>query len=99
MTHKTASEAKICIITVTGKDKVGIIARISNELAALAVNIIDVNQKIMSEELFVMTMAADFASSDASIAQVRDTLAKVAEEMDLRINCQDERIFAAMHRV
>jgi ACT domain-containing protein len=49
---------QICIVTVTGKDKVGIIARISNIMAKVNVNIVDVSQRIM-EEYFVMTMACD----------------------------------------
>lgn len=97
--NSKTNETRICIITVTGKDKVGIIARISTDLANIGVNIVDVNQKIMSDDFFVMTMASDMSYSDASISEVKEKLAKIASDMDLRINCQDEKIFTAMHRV
>ncbi|AQQ10150.1 formyltetrahydrofolate deformylase [Sedimentisphaera cyanobacteriorum] len=96
---KNENHSRICIITVTGRDQVGIIARISRELAELGVNIIDVNQKIMSEELFVMTMACDMASSKAAMSELKQRLAEVGQQLDLRINCQDEKIFTQMHRV
>ncbi|ARN57371.1 ACT domain-containing protein [Sedimentisphaera salicampi] len=96
---KNESHSRVCIITVTGKDQVGIIARISRELAELDVNIIDVNQKIMSEELFVMTMACDMASSSTTMSELKKRLAEAGEQLDLRINCQDEKLFTEMHRV
>jgi ACT domain-containing protein len=91
-------ESQICIITVTGKDKTGIIAKISSALYKANVNIVDVNQKIM-EEYFVMTMACDIAKTSLTIEKIQGRLATIANEMDLRITFQNETIFKMMHRV
>ncbi|MFA6186861.1 MAG: ACT domain-containing protein [Phycisphaerae bacterium] len=89
---------QVCIITVTGKDKVGIIANLANAMAKANINIIDVNQKIM-EDYFVMTMAADIAKASITIPQIHKRIDKIAEEMKLKITFQDETIFKMMHRV
>ena len=89
---------QICIVTVTGRDKVGIIARISNIMAKANVNIVDVSQRIM-EEYFVMTMACDITDATASMDKLHRQLGKLGKEMDLQITFQHENIFKAMHRV
>jgi ACT domain-containing protein len=89
---------QICIVTVTGKDKVGIIARISNIMAKANVNIVDVSQRIM-EEYFVMTMACDITDATADMDKLHQQLGKFGREMDLQITFQHENIFKAMHRV
>lgn len=89
---------QVCIITVTGKDKVGIIAKLANAMAKANINIIDVNQKIM-EDYFVMTMAADIAKASITIPQIHKRIDKIANEMKLKITFQDETIFKMMHRV
>lgn len=89
---------QVCIITITGKDKVGIIAKLANAMAKANINIIDVNQKIM-EDYFVMTMAADIAKANITIPQIHKRIDKIAEEMKLKITFQDETIFKMMHRV
>jgi len=91
-------QSQICIITVTGKDRVGIIARLANAMAKASINIVDVNQKIM-ENCFVMTMAVDIAKATIGIPQVHKRLDKIADEMKLKITFQDETIFKMMHRV
>lgn len=90
--------AQICIVTVTGVDKVGIIARLANTMAKVNINIVDVNQKIM-EDYFVMTMAIDMAKSDIDVVKLKKQLDKIAVQMSLKITVQDENIFKAMHRV
>jgi ACT domain-containing protein len=95
--HKRG-QSQICIITITGKDRVGIIANIANAMAKANVNIIDVNQKIM-ENYFVMTMAVDIAKSTIGIPQIHKRLDKIADQMKLKITFQDEIIFKMMHRV
>ena len=89
---------QICIVTVTGKDKVGIIARISNAMAKANVNIVDVSQRIM-EDYFVMTMACDITEATADMDKMHKQLSKIAKEMDLNITFQHENIFKMMHRV
>ncbi len=91
-------EPQICIVTVTGVDRVGIIARLATTMANANINIVDVNQNIM-EKYFVMTMAVDVAESKSDIKQIRKKLDRVSKEMGLTITIQDENIFKVMHRV
>ena len=90
--------AQICIMTVTGVDKVGIIAKLASCMAKANINIVDVNQKIM-EDYFVMTMAVDVADANIDMEKIRRRLDKIGEETALDITFQDENIFKAMHRV
>jgi ACT domain-containing protein len=90
--------SQICIMTVTGVDKVGIVAKLSSVMAKANINIVDINQKIM-EEYFVMTMAVDIADATVDIENIKKRLDKVAKEMSLKITLQDENIFKTMHRV
>lgn len=90
--------AQICIMTVTGVDKVGIIAKLATCMAKANINIVDLNQKIM-EDYFVMTMAVDVADANIDMEKIRRRLDKIGEEMRLDITFQDENIFKAMHRV
>ncbi len=91
-------QSQICIVTVTGKDRVGIIARLSTAMAKMNINIVDVNQKIM-EKYFVMTMACDIAKANVEMPQIQKNLAKIGNEMALTITLQHENIFKMMHRV
>lgn len=90
--------SQICIVTVTGRDRVGIVARLATEMAKANINIVDINQKIM-EDYFVMTMAVDIGRSEADIGHIRKRLDQVGKQMALKITIQDENIFKAMHRV
>ncbi|HNS22890.1 MAG TPA: ACT domain-containing protein [Sedimentisphaerales bacterium] len=96
MPEQNASQ--ICIVTVTGKDRVGIIARLANAMAKANINIVDVNQKIM-EDYFVMTMAADVGQATIDMGQIKKQLDRIGRQMALKISIQDESIFKAMHRV
>jgi len=89
---------QICIVTVTGVDKVGIIAKLATAMAKANVNIIDVNQKIMAD-YFVMTMAVDITQATMDMQKIRSRLDRIGKEMSLKITLQDEAIFKAMHRV
>ncbi len=95
---KNNSASGISILTVTGLDQVGIIAKISAAMTKNMINIVDVNQKIM-EEHFVMTMACDLTNATVSIKDIQASLARIADKMDLRITFQHEDLFKAMHRV
>ena len=90
--------SQICIITVNGADKVGIVARLATVMAKANVNIVDINQKIM-EDYFVMTMAVDIGQAAIDMGQIRKKLDQVGKQMALKITIQDENIFKAMHRV
>lgn len=89
---------QICIMTVTGADRVGIIAKLATAMAKANINIVDVNQKIM-EDYFVMTMAVDTANAAVSTEKIKKHLDRLGREMSLNITFQDENIFKAMHRV
>ncbi len=91
-------KSQICIVTVTGEDKVGIIARLSSEMAKVNINIVDVNQKIM-ESYFVMTMACDIAGATVGLKKIKEKIAKIADDMGLKITLQHEDIYVAMHRI
>ena len=91
-------QSQICIVTITGKDKVGIIAKISMAMSRANINIVDVNQKIM-EEYFVMTMACDIAQAAVGLNEIQKKLARIAKQMELIITIQHEDIFKMMHRV
>ena len=86
------------IVTVTGKDTVGIIAGVCTELASLEVNILDINQTVM-DGFFVMNMLVDLSTSSKSYDLVRDALDERGLQMGLSIRIQLEDIFNAMHRI
>ncbi len=96
MAQQKASQ--ICIVTVAGEDRVGIIARLSGAMARANINIVDVNQKIM-EDYFVMTMAVDVGQATLDMGQIKKQLDRIGRQMALKITIQDESIFKAMHRV
>ncbi len=96
MAEKQTSQ--ICIMTVTGVDRVGIIAKLATIMAGAHINIVDVNQKIM-EDYFVMTMAVDLGRASVDMGQIRKRLDQVGKQMALKITIQDENIFKAMHRI
>jgi ACT domain-containing protein len=96
--RKAKKASQVCILTVTGKDKVGIIARIAGTMAKANINIIDVSQKIM-DEYFVMSLACDIAAATIDLPTIHKQLQKIAKELDLNITFQHENIFKMMHRV
>ena len=89
---------KKTIITVVGKDTVGIIASICNYLADNQVNIEDISQTIV-QGYFNMIIVADISSSSKSNAEMAKELEKVGEEIGVVIHCQHEDIFNMMHRI
>ena len=84
------------IITVIGKDTVGIIAKISNLLFENNINILDISQTIM-QDMFTMIMLVDMQGKNVS--DIADGIKKIEEEMNLSIHVQHEDIFNLMHRV
>ena len=86
------------IITVVGKDTVGIIAQVCTYLAENKVNILDISQTIV-QEYFTMMMIVDMANATASFAEISDQLDALGEEIGVTIKCQKEEIFEMMHRI
>jgi ACT domain-containing protein len=86
------------IITVVGKDTVGIIAKVCTYLADSKINVLDISQTIVSG-YFNMMMIADFASSTKPFAEVSSDLDTLGERIGVAIKCQKEEIFEKMHRI
>lgn len=86
------------IVTVIGKDKVGITAAVCSLLAQHNINILDITQTVL-QEYFTMVMLVDTSTCTASIGEMSDILAKAGEEQALSIRIQREDIFNAMHRI
>lgn len=84
------------ILTVIGKDQVGIIAGISTELGKFNINILNVNQTIMDGN-FTMIMMLDQTEANASFEEVKKALAVKGEELKVDIKIQREDIFIKMH--
>ena len=93
--EKTADKV---IITVVGKDTVGIIAKVCTFLSESGVNILDISQTIVSG-YFNMMMIADFGAANKSFADISDKLDAIGEEIGVSIKCQREEIFDMMHRI
>ena len=86
------------IVTVVGKDKVGIIAGVCTVLAEYNVNILDIRQTVM-QGYFTMMMVTDVSGSALPVAELAKQLEEKGTEMNLSIRLQREDIFDAMHRV
>ena len=86
------------IMTVTGIDKVGIIASVCSLLASMNVNILDINQTVM-EGIFTMTLLVDTSTSSHKFDEIQSALRERGESEKLNIHIQRADIFNAMHRV
>ena len=86
------------IVTVVGKDRVGIIAGVCTALANFNVNVLDISQTVM-QGYFTMMMATDVSASNIPMAELASELDKIGKDMGLSIRIQREDIFEAMHRI
>ena len=86
------------IVTVSGKDKVGIIAAVCIKLAEMNVNVLDISQTILDGK-FTMVMAVDAANANVGFEELAAQLRELGEGMELSIRIQREEIFDAMHRI
>ena len=86
------------IITIVGKDRVGIVARTCNYLAENGMNILDITQTILQEYVNMM-MIVDISGSPKSFDDMAKELEKVGEDIGVTIRCQREEIFTSMHRI
>lgn len=89
---------KKTIITVVGKDTVGIIAKVCTYLADNGINILDIAQTIV-QGYFNMMMVVDTSSGVKEHEDMADELGKLGEEIGVIIKCQKEEIFDQMHRI
>ncbi|MGN0161955.1 MAG: ACT domain-containing protein [Candidatus Ornithomonoglobus sp.] len=86
------------IVTVVGKDKKGIIAKVSNVLFENDINIADISQTIM-QDMFTMIMMVEFDETGVSVTEIEKALEATEKEMGLSIHVQREGIFSSMHRI
>ena len=86
------------VVTVTGRDKVGIIAMASAECARYGANIIDISQTVLNE-YFAMIMMVSIESLTVDFASFADAMAKAGEENGVDIRVMHEDIFNTMHRI
>ena len=86
------------IVTVIGKDRVGIIADVTALLAQYGVNVLDISQTVL-QEYFTMLMLVDASQCTVPFADLARTLDEAGTQRDLQIRAQREDIFNAMHRI
>lgn len=89
---------KKTVITVVGKDTVGIIAKVCTYLANNRINILDISQTIV-DGFFNMMMIVDMNESAKPFGDISNELAQIGEEIGVIIRCQREEIFEKMHRI
>ena len=100
MPAKTERELhkQTAVITVVGRDRVGIIAAVSAKLAEVNVNIKDISQTIL-QDVFTMIMLVDISQMSISLIELADRLEQVGTQIGLSIKIQHADIFDAMHRI
>ena len=89
---------KKTVITVIGKDTVGITARVSTACAEHNVNIIDITQSVL-QDMFAMIMLVDISKSTVPFSVLVDELEAAGSDMGLKIHVMHEDVFNAMHRI
>ncbi|MGN0558120.1 MAG: ACT domain-containing protein [Acutalibacteraceae bacterium] len=86
------------IITVIGKDSVGILSKVSGACAEVGVNIVEVTQSVL-QDMFAMIMLVEIDNSSVSFDQLKDNLDKVGELSSTKIHVMHEDIFNSMHKI
>lgn len=86
------------VVTVVGKDKTGIIAKVSTFLAEKGVNILDISQTIL-QEYFTMIMLVDISKASEELSVLATECTEMGEKIGMSIHLQHEEIFNAMHRI
>ncbi len=86
------------VITVVGKDMVGILSRVSTECAAHNINVVEVTQSIL-QDMFAMIMMVEIDKSDIPFTAFAEMLENIGKEMGLSIHAMHEDLFNAMHTI
>ena len=86
------------VITVVGKDTVGIIAKVCTYLSEQGINVLDISQTIV-QDFFNMMMIVDLGNATKSLGDIQTDLDALGEEIGVDIKCQREEIFEKMHRI
>ncbi len=87
------------VVTVIGKDQVGIIAKVSTLLYEVNANILDISQTVLQNEFFTMIMLIELSEMNVDFPTLKEKLEKCAQESKTDIKIQREEIFTAMHRI
>lgn len=85
------------ILTVIGKDQVGIVAQVSQVLAKHQVNILDVSQTLMKDNFVMMMLVA--IPADADFTTISTALTKLGDQLHLEINLRNAKLYDAMHTI
>ncbi len=86
------------VITVTGKDGVGIVAKVSTECAKFGINIIDISQSVL-QDYFAMIMIAEIDGLNIGFTEFADQMKALGRESNLEIQAMHEDIFNSMHKI
>lgn len=86
------------VITVVGKDMVGILAKVTEICAREGVNVLEVTQSIL-QDLFAMVMLVDMAGAKTDVASLSERMDALGAELGLKIHVMHEDIFNSMHRI
>ena len=86
------------VVTVVGRDRVGIIANVCTALAGFGVNVLNINQTVM-QGYFTMMMVVEVSTCNVPVAELVTKMDELGREMGLSIRVQREDIFEAMHRI
>ena len=86
-------------ITVIGKDRKGVVATISSYLYQKDINIVDINQRIMTDSYFVMSMMVDVTDMTVPMEEMSRNLETIGQDLAMQIQVQHENLFKMMHRI
>ena len=86
------------VVTVIGKDSVGILASVAQECANVNANVTDVTQSVM-QDMFAMIMMIDLTSCTVAFSTLSDSLMRLGENRGLKIHIMNEEIFDSMHKI
>ena len=86
------------VITVIGKDSVGILAKVSEACSKADVNIVEVTQSVL-QDMFAMIMLVEIDKSNIGFEQLRTNLKAVGESTNTKVHVMHEDIFNSMHRI
>ena len=92
------NEKNTAVVTVLGKDRVGIIAGISNLLLEYGININDISQTIL-DDIFTMVMLVDLKDLQIENSDISEKRAKLGDDLGVQITIQNTGLFNAMHKI
>ena len=95
---KLSQQRRKAIVSVIGKDQVGIIAKVTTVVAERKINILDISQSLM-EDCFIMVVLLDFTNADKNLVELQNEFTALGEELNLKIKLQNKEIFRNIYNV